>query len=410
MRRMKIREGFIVKRKYALWAVWLMACCFLCSCGADKPEAAGKVPRINCEQEGYHYIINGEDGYYLFCNGLTAYWDGNLEHQATPLCKRPDCSHRTETCSAFVQDGKEKLFYADGSLYLFSGFPRKDPVTHSEVFPFWRIAADGSAKDVVFTVEDIPLNYTVFDGFVYYKQHLEDENGKMVDHLFRRPLQGGEAELIWRSSLQADGLVGTLQMIGDLLYFEEEGYDPAIDIDDPALDLDQVVTKHHLYTYHPGTGELTKNPEFDGKEGDQIYIRNLYDGQVFYAYGQDREKELWYKPIEGGEAGTCLGLMPPYVNRADSDYAYTYCRREPELGINSMKVYDHGGGKLLQELQMPHMDGWLEWVPATEEYVFGYYTGLVSDDGSKWDKAIVVLERDKLAEGKAEMVRIMTTE
>lgn len=389
-------------------SVLVSAVC-LCSCSTDKPKASEGVPKINCEQEGWNYIINGEDGYYLLCNGLTAYWDGNLEHQAVPLCKRPDCSHRTEACTAFVQSGKEKLFYADGSLYLFSGFPKEDPVTHGTVFSFWKIAADGSSKEAVFTVRDDPHNYTVFQDFVYYKQYLEDENGKLTDHLFRRPLEGGEEELLWKSSLQADGLVGTLQMVGDLLYFNEGGYDKATDLDDPQLDLDRIVSECNLYTYHPGTGELVKNPEFDGKKGNQISILNLYEGQIFYSYWQDGRIELWCKPIEGEEAGRLLGVAPIYANRADFDYAYTYCRREPQKGVSSMKAYDHEGN-LLQDLQMPHMDGSLEWVPATDAYVFGYYTGLVSDDGSKWDQAIVVLERSKLAKGKAKMIRVLTVE
>ena len=97
--------------------------------------------------------------------------------------------------------------------------------------------------------------------------------------------------------------------------------------------------------------------------------------------------------------------MPAYVNMADSDYAYTYCRYEVENGSTGMKVYDLEGN-LLQDFQLQHMDDNIEWVPATEEYIFGSYTGQISADGRHQAAAIFLIERAKLAEGKAEMIRI----
>ena len=88
---------------------------------------------------------------------------------------------------------------------------------------------------------------------------------------------------------------------------------------------------------------------------------------------------------------------------ADSDYSYTSCLWDKDLKYSSIKAYDHDGN-LKQELRFYKREEDLKWIPATEEYLFGYFEGEMK--GNKWDTAIVVLERDKIAEGKAEMIRI----
>lgn len=106
---------------------------------------ASTVPQVNGEYFSYNYIVSGKDGYFLLCGNLIGYWDGKKEHQALPLCNRPDCSHNTSDCVAYVQILEPKLFYVDDSLYIF-GQRQYNDVTKSEAFPFWKIAADGSSK------------------------------------------------------------------------------------------------------------------------------------------------------------------------------------------------------------------------------------------------------------------------
>lgn len=75
-----------------------------------------------------------------------------------------------------------------------------------------------------------------------------------------------------------------------------------------------------------------------------------------------------------------------------------------ERGTSSVKAYDHEGN-LVQEIQLPNGANDMAWIPVTEEYILCYYTGQVNEEG-KLDTAIILIERDKLAEGKAEMIRI----
>lgn len=396
------------KRKSMLLISVLAAVGFLCSCGADKPKASEVVPQINCESGYSNFAVSGEEEYYFLCRNSVACWDGNPEHQALPLCKRPDCSHDSSECVSFVMGASTKLFYVDGNLYLFSDFSHQDPETKSEVFPLWKIAADGSSKERVLFASDLPQMYTVFQDMVYYETLTEREDGKVICRVLYQPLEGGEEKVLWESDLQGGG-PGVLQGIGDKLYFSESGIDMSLDTNDPEFDMEQVETYNNFYIYDPGTGELTKNPEFNGANGREIVIRNVYDDKIFYSVWDNVKNELWYQPIDGEGEAVCLGSGKPNTNRADLDFCYTNCRWDEEQGKGVVKAYDHEGN-LVQEIWMPHMEESLTWVPANEDWIFGHFIGLINEDGSKWDQAIVLIERSKLAEGKAEMIRLFSTE
>ena len=268
-------------KKYVILLTELIILCVFCSC--NKSDSASKIPQINCEYGYFNYVVPGEDGYYLLCNGLIGFWDGNMNHKATPLCKRPDCSHNTNECSSYIYGAKQKMFYVDGYLYLFSLIGGQNSVNKSVKFPFWKVAADGSSKEVALYTSDIPQKYTVFQNKIYYEIQAEDENGKLICRILCQPLEGGEEEQIWKSSLQ-NGSLGILQGIGEKLYFSEKGLDPSLDTNDPEFDFEKAEYQKNFYAYQPETGELVRNPDFNGKDGSKIVIRNIYDGKLFYSY------------------------------------------------------------------------------------------------------------------------------
>lgn len=304
---------------------------------------------------------------------------------------------------------ESKMFYADGNLYLFSFLGSDNSVTKSSGYPLWKVAADGSSKEVALTVREFPRRYTIFEDMVYYEFQTEKEDGKIVSRVLCQPLEGGEEIQIWESSLQDGGLT-VLQGIGDKVYFFENGLAQSIDMKDPEFDINEVESCSNMYTYEPKTKTLIMNPEFGEKEGNQVFIRNVYDGMMYYAYydkSKKIENELWCRPVGGGEE-QCLGNMPQYTNIADSEYVYTFCLMEEDPMNNMVRAYDYKGNQV-QEVQIPK-EGDLTWIPATEEYIFGFFRGQTSEGGRKWDTALVVFERSKLKEGKAEMIRIFENE
>ena len=116
-------------KKYFLIVMYAVILCFCCACqGQTKKSAA--VPPINCEYGMRNFAVSGDEGYYFFCNNLFIFWDGNPEHAAMPICGRPDCSHDQLKCPAYIGTRQEaKIFYDNGSLYVFSGEKQHDPVT-----------------------------------------------------------------------------------------------------------------------------------------------------------------------------------------------------------------------------------------------------------------------------------------
>ncbi len=401
-------RGVVMKRKkYTFLLAGFIMLCFLCSCSKNKPGSAHKVPSINCEYAFYNFAVSGEDGYYLLCGNLLGYWDGDLEHLASPLCKRPDCLHDTDECSARVPGGFDKLFYVDGFLYVFGSIGHQDPVTKSEVFPLWKFAADGSSREQVLFASELPQIYTVFQDKVYYGAYRENEEGKQVYSLFCQPLQGGKEVRLWESELQNGG-VGMLQGAGEILYFDESGVDLSIDTSDPDYDFSEAEWQYNFWQYVPETGELRKNPEFNGKEGNKVVIRNVYQDKLYYSYGDNGKKELWCQSLEGEKTDTFLGDATG-VTAVDSEFTYTHYLRKRGKDEGRLEIYDYERN-LLQEFRFQNWEEDLVLLPGTEEYLFGYYQGQITDGGRKWDRAIVIVERSKLLEGKAELRRIFENE
>lgn len=372
------------------------------NCAVNNVAAAEE---INCEFSYFNYVIPAEDGYYLLCDNLAAYWDGEIGHQAVPLCSDLGCAHNSEDCPAFVYTLWPKMYYVNDSLYTF-GIGEYNEVTKSGAYPFWKIAKDGSSKEVAFKVEQYPQQFTVFQDFVYYESTVEDENGKQISSIYRNSLDGDDEKLIWTSQLQQSDIY-ILQGIGDLLYFQEAGFARDIDLKDPQLDFTQLHQEYNLFTYNPKTEALETNPMDSPEDGKFVNIRNIYEGNIYYA----REKEeramyLWRKSADNLGEPEFLGAMPKYPGLADDQYMYTYFRINSEQGTCGLNIYDYEGN-LKQEIVLQDMISSMELIPANEEYIFGYMTRQAPDE-AKIECTILLLEREKLADGTAELLPLIT--
>lgn len=75
--------------------------------------------RMGLDRNSPVNIANGENGVYIMKNEYVYYLDDGMDI-LIPLCGRPDCSHNSSDCNAYVRDGGFITFY-DGYLYAFSG-------------------------------------------------------------------------------------------------------------------------------------------------------------------------------------------------------------------------------------------------------------------------------------------------
>lgn len=387
-------------KKYMVLA-YIMLLCFLCACNKPKDDASD-APAINCENGYDNYVISADNGYYLLCGNLIAYWDGKLEHKARPLCNRLECDHISDDCVSFIPtlSYQKKIFYVDGYLYLFSGFPQQDPVTHSEAYNLWKVAADGSSKEIVLSTKQLPVMYTVLQRDVYYEVRTEEENGKSICSVFSQPLEGGEEKLIWKSQLQNGGL-SSLQGIGENLYIQEYGVEASVDLNDPDFNREELKEEENIYVYQPETGELKEDTLYQNKKWRGTALRNFFEGKLYYSYHNSAtENELWCRDIQNGAEAEakCVGSLPTNVCTVDSKFFYS------ARGGSEAKVFDYEGNVVLK-IPMSSEDV-LEWVPGTAEYVFGHYEKAVENEMGI-EHSIFILERDKLADGTAEMITLI---
>ncbi|MED9965660.1 MAG: hypothetical protein UFJ18_02565 [Blautia sp.] len=374
--------------------------------GSLSPAEASSVPLVNGEFSYFNYVVPGDGGYYLLCGNLVGYWDGVKEHRARPLCGRPDCGHNNSDCMAYVPIlHSRKLFLVKDSLYVV-GQAEYDNVTKSEAFPLWKIAKDGSAKEIALYAEEMPLQYTIFKEKFYYS-FLKEEDGKTVASVWCQSLNGKDKKEIWKSALQ-QGEIISMQGIGEELYFQEKGFDKTIDLNDPSLDFEKIQEESNLYAYNPQADSWKTNPLDNKEEGKFTHIRNIYDGNMYYSYDKEGTLTLWSKPVDGEGDPRMVGILPKYPDTADEDYVYAYCRRDTEKQSSGFKIYDHDG-KVIQEISFPDMNTNLDVFPLTKEYVFGYMTKYL-EEKCITEHAVVLLDKEEMAKGQAEIVPVFETE
>ncbi len=375
----------------------------LCACSFD-PSDSTDSSAINCERNLYNYMVEGDKGFYFLCENLIVFWDGDLQHQAMPICSKTGCAHDSWECIAWTSSNT-KIFYRDGGVYVFSGTKERDPVTQSVGYPLWRIAADGSGKEIVRVVRESPHNYTIFQDALYYESRTEDD--KSICSVFCLPLDGGEEKRIFESQYQNGGL-SMLQGIGEYLYFNERGVDPELDLTDTTWNLDTVEEVEILYRYDPKNGDLRSNP-LNEKEGFHTIIRNVYDGKLYYnSWKDEEENQLLSKAVDGQTEAVCLREEPLSIEAADTQYLYATYRDDTDEGGHGNRIYDYDGN-VIQEFEMHGID-FLQLFPANDAYVFGKLVKMVDEAAGQVEVSIVLLEREKLADGTAEMIPLMTVQ
>lgn len=144
------------------------------------------------------------------------------------------------------------------------------------------------------------------------------------------------------------------------------------------------------------------------EEGKFTHIRNIYDGNMYYSYDKEGILTLWSKPVDGEGDPRMVGILPKYPDTADEDYVYAYCRRDTEKQSSGFKIYDHDG-KVIQEISFPDMNTNLDVFPLTKEYVFGYMTKYLEEECIT-EHAVVLLDKEEIAKGQAEIVPVFETE
>lgn len=75
--------------------------------------------RVGIDRGSMICTANGENGVYFMSEDFIYYLDDGSDH-LVPLCGRPDCTHKTADCNAYVFEGEQMTVYGD-HLYVSSG-------------------------------------------------------------------------------------------------------------------------------------------------------------------------------------------------------------------------------------------------------------------------------------------------
>ncbi|MBQ4340872.1 MAG: hypothetical protein II756_00060 [Clostridia bacterium] len=234
----------------------ILAALLICGCGGAQ---GGPVSA----EEADPYFVNfcsdcvkiGGDMIFLdqYGPGGRRLWTAEASGGAAmPLCGKPECTHDSASCNAFVGGtGDICLAYDSGRLYWIESAGTRCTLYSAEI--------DGSDRRTE-AEPDAALyakvcgygTLCIHDGYAYFCGSAERvENGASVFDcaVFRQPLGGGSAEPIYSSTLPAGAVFGRFR--GDKLYFAEcERLSAYAEEDD-----EEPTLGYRLFVYDPASGK-----------------------------------------------------------------------------------------------------------------------------------------------------------
>lgn len=161
-----------------------------CSCSQKKDYSGEYNYETDCQYTycgnipSWKYIQSDGSGQYIYKKDFIYYYNMK-NHTMTPLCNKANCLHdketsddRREECNAYcLEEGVERMNnyiqYYEGNIYYADGDS------------LYRLSADGSKKDVVFSTEEDMLIYDwlLHRGIFYYvtEPYYTKEGDKVED-------------------------------------------------------------------------------------------------------------------------------------------------------------------------------------------------------------------------------------
>ena len=208
-----------------LAALLLTAGCVGCS--AEKTDTQENADYLRCNQTSlFGNMAETEDGFFYLCGSILYYADKKDMNNWVAVCNKPNCSHTSDECNAWVN---YEIAQKDGKLYTVY---LEDGEIH-----VYEIPADGSGKQDVYTIPRENNNHIEsFRGtinqnqlVVYYQEMTDDGmfekklvrlDGETPHTLFTKTVDEYAGELCLSASYC--GVRGEDVMIASLLTEEDE--------------------------------------------------------------------------------------------------------------------------------------------------------------------------------------------
>ncbi|MBQ9885396.1 MAG: hypothetical protein IJM37_00845 [Lachnospiraceae bacterium] len=270
--------------KKILFAVWILCLIFLSGCGkkenndySAEADNDSNVIFKNTEYNpdtDYQFFssnyseVTASDSIYYFRNyEFVYYWD-KKSGQSGALCAKPDCSHDSESCDAYIGFAGN-LTYNDGSLYYLE--IDEDDASGSFKYTLHSRLPDGSVdkeiSELMSSSNELPVipETMIHRGYLYYVIY-DGTMENSTSRLCRVPLDGSEdsKELFAYKGVDAD--IYQLKGYGDGVMF----------IVSEAADKD--LEKHIFNIYYYDTASGQTELVVDDTRGDYVVIND----KVYY--------------------------------------------------------------------------------------------------------------------------------
>ncbi|MCR5637008.1 MAG: hypothetical protein K6F76_07525 [Clostridiales bacterium] len=192
----------------------------------------------------YNNIAVAEGGYYFttFEHHMLYYFD-KATKKVIPVCNRPECSHDSTDCNAYIGEIQHYpgLWYYNGKLYVL-GYK-------SGIMGLYTVSKDGSEHsrlcDLSETGREFTMETTIHRNYAYFSI----DNGKNTAEVYRSKLEANsEPELIWKFE-------GKKAVINGLI-----GYDNGVFVSYSYYEEGESENEIYLLAYYSNNGKVYEIP------------------------------------------------------------------------------------------------------------------------------------------------------
>ena len=155
--------------KKIIIAAYILLCICLTGCGGTNQKDYGENYNQEQDAQNFSMIRNAaatENGFYVLQDQYVYFIDKKSK-KAVPLCGKPNCKHKDNSCNAYFTHPENIQAYA-GNLYVVAG--GSEELTCS----LYRISLDGSQREelkVLFRYDSgdsgCSLDFTIHRGYGY---------------------------------------------------------------------------------------------------------------------------------------------------------------------------------------------------------------------------------------------------
>ena len=303
--------------------------------------------QINTEQNSDDYIlkedyqnylnpycgfVKGDNGYYFISNSLICFFD-TTDNQIYPVCGKPDCSHNSESCSAFLSSFyfyPYILSYYNNALYVLGWETENSKVRHNYIY---QISLETyKRKRAAYLFDSMGLDniwFSIHRGYVYYLYNYDYSLSQKTASIYRVKLgntKKNSSEKIYEFNGIGANISG-LSAYGNNLFFMTSEYE-----DEAGNGYN---TEANILNIH--TSEVRKI-------ADASFASYINDE---YVYFENNTTEVNRVNINTNEEEFFCNIDGPAYISADSNYIYFDNRQkmytDESFKDRKISVYDKSG-------------------------------------------------------------------